>query len=45
MNLLDVAPFVNILSKGLFQAEADVNKDGAVDLFDVAPFVQLLSGD
>ena len=43
VNLLDVAPFVSVLSSGSFQAEADINKDGVVDLLDVAPFVDLLS--
>ena len=44
VNLLDVAPFVQILSDGGFQSEADVNQDGAVDLLDVPPFVDLLGG-
>ena len=44
INLLDVAPFVDLVSSGVFQAEADVNCDGAVNLLDVSPFVALLSG-
>ena len=44
VNLLDVGPFVAVLSSGGFQAEADVNKDGVVDLLDVQDFVSLLSG-
>ncbi len=44
VNLLDVAPFVELLSSGDFQAEADINQDGVVDLLDVQPFVDLLSG-
>ena len=44
INLLDVAPFVEVLTKGGFQAEADINQDETVDLLDVAPFVDLLSG-
>ena len=43
VNLLDVAPFVDLLSTGDFQAEADVNNDGSVDLLDVDPFIALLS--
>lgn len=43
VNLLDVAPFVNLLSSGNYQAEADINSDGAVNLLDVAGFVELLS--
>ena len=44
VNLLDVAPFVAILTTGEFQCEADVNQDGGVDLLDVGPFVDLLAG-
>ena len=44
VNLLDVQPFVDIISSNGFQAEADVNKDGVVNLLDVAEFVLLLTG-
>jgi hypothetical protein len=44
VNLLDVAPFVALISNGGFQIEADVNMDGVVDLLDIAPFVDLLAG-
>ncbi len=44
INLLDVDPFVELLSNGSFQAEADINKDGAVNLLDVDGFVLLLAG-
>ena len=44
INLLDVAPFVDLLTQGNFLPEADVNQDGVVDLLDVAPFVDLLTG-
>ena len=44
VNLLDVGPFVDVLTNGGFQTEADINQDGVVDLLDVAPFVELLSG-
>lgn len=43
VNLLDVAPFVELISTGDFQAEADINQDGQVNLLDVGPFVDLLS--
>ena len=43
VNLLDVGPFVQVLTNGGFQSEADINQDGSVDLLDVGPFVQLLS--
>ena len=44
VDLLDVGPFVELLSNQTFQVEADVNQDGSVDLLDVAPFVAILSG-
>ena len=44
INLLDVAPFIALLTSGVFQIEADVNQDGVVNLLDVAPFVELLIG-
>ena len=44
VDLLDVAPFVDLLANGGFLPEADINQDGVVDLLDVAPFVDLLAG-
>ena len=44
INLLDVDPFVDLLTSGDFQNEADINQDGVVNLLDVDPFVVLLSG-
>ena len=44
VNLLDVAPFVNLITTGTFQAEGDTNGDGVVDLLDVAGFVAKLTG-
>ena len=44
VDLLDVAPFIDLLTNGDYQIEADVNGDGAVDLLDVSPFVDLLAG-
>ena len=44
VNLLDVTPFVNVITNGEFNAKADINQDGTVDLLDVTPFVNLLSG-
>ena len=44
VNLLDVDPFINVLSSGEYQAEADVNKDGVVNLLDVAAFIDVLGG-
>ena len=44
VDLLDVAPFVDLVSNGGFSTKADINQDGSVDLLDVAPFVALLAG-
>ncbi|MEM9411944.1 MAG: trypsin-like serine protease, partial [Planctomycetota bacterium] len=44
VDLLDVAPFVDLLSTSGFSPKADINQDGIVDLLDVGPFVDLLSG-
>ncbi len=44
VDLLDVGPFVELLSRQTFQAEADINQDGCVNLLDVAPFVEILAG-
>lgn len=44
IDLLDVAPFVELITSGQFSDKADINGDLAVDLLDVAPFVTLLTG-
>lgn len=45
VNLLDVGPFVDLLTGGgMFLPEADINGDGMVDLLDVGPFVDILTG-
>ena len=44
VDLLDVAPFVDLIVSGGFSSKADVNMDGSVDLLDVGPFVDLLVG-
>ena len=43
-DLLDVGPFVDLLTNGGFSAKADIDGNGAVNLLDVGPFVELLSG-
>ena len=43
VNLLDVAPFVELLQQGGYQAEADCNHDGVFNLLDVALFIEKLS--
>lgn len=44
IDLLDVQPFVDLLTTGQFESKADINSDGAIDLLDVQPFVSLLVG-
>ncbi len=44
VNLLDVAPFVDLLTLGQYLDKADINQNGMVSLLDVQPFVNLLSG-
>ena len=44
VNLLDVTPFVDLLSNQQFQDEADINQDGSVNLLDVVVFIDLLDG-
>ena len=44
VNLLDVAPFVEVLGSGGYLPEADLNSDGAVNLMDVGLFIQALTG-
>lgn len=45
VSLLDVQPFIGLLTSGGFQPEADINQDSMVDLLDVQPFVSLLTGN
>ena len=44
VNLLDVGPFIDVLTNGPFSLAADINMDGQVNLLDVGPFVALLTG-
>ncbi|MEM9411631.1 MAG: choice-of-anchor B family protein, partial [Planctomycetota bacterium] len=44
VNLLDVQPFVELISSGEYLAEADMNGDGSVNLLDVELFVAAISG-
>ena len=39
VNFLDIAPFIGVLSRREFQAEADTNEDGEVNFLDIAPFI------
>ena len=42
VDLLDVEPFVELLSAGGFSEAADVNQDGKLNLLDVSAFVELI---
>ena len=44
VNLLDVGPFVDLISSGEFSPKGDFDSDGAVNLLDVAPFVNAIAG-
>ena len=44
VDLLDVQPFVDLITSGVYQIVADINSDGSVDLLDIQPFVELLVG-
>ncbi len=44
VDLLDVGPFVDLVTSGGFSEKADINGDGLVNLLDVGPFVALLTG-
>ena len=45
INLLDIAPFVSLLSNGDYSAKMDFNQDGNLNLLDIDPFVSVLSGN
>ena len=42
VDLLDVQPFIDLLTNGEFSPKADFDGDGAVTLLDVSPFVDAL---
>lgn len=44
VNLLDVGPFVDLVSDGGYSLKADFDLDGIVSLLDVGPFVESLTG-
>jgi len=43
VDLLDVQPFVALLTSGTFVAEADMNQDDVFNLLDVGPFVDAIA--
>lgn len=44
INLLDVAPFINLVANSVWTPTVDTNEDGNVNLLDVEPFIQILGG-
>jgi photosystem II stability/assembly factor-like uncharacterized protein len=44
VNLLDIQPFVFLLSANQYLPEADFNCDGVVNLLDINPFIDALGG-
>ena len=44
VDFLDIAPFIAVLTGGVFRCEADVDESGTVDFSDIAPFIAILSG-
>ena len=44
VSLLDVQPFIDLLSNNGFDPAGDFNGDGAVNLLDVALFVDSING-
>ena len=44
VDFFDIQPFIDVLSSGEFQAEADVNCDTVVDFFDIQAFIAILMG-
>ncbi len=43
VDLLDVAPFVELIFTGGFQKQADINQDGVLDLLDINGFIEILA--
>ena len=43
VDFADIAPFINVLSGGLYQVEADIDGNNVVDFADIAPFINILS--
>ena len=44
VDFFDIQPFIDLLSNGEDQDEADITQSGNVDFFDIQPFINILSG-
>ena len=45
VDFFDIQPFIDVLSTGGMQCEADIDEDGDVTFFDIQPFINILSGN
>ena len=43
VNFLDIAPFIDFLTSGVYLAQADCNQDGEITFIDIASFIVILS--
>ena len=43
VDFLDIPPFIEALTNGEFQCEADCDESGVVDFLDISPFIAILS--
>ena len=43
VDFFDIQPFIDLLSRQTFQAEADIDGNGMVDFFDIQPFINILA--
>lgn len=43
VNFLDIAAFIEVLTNGVFLAQADCNQDGVVNFADIASFITILT--
>lgn len=43
ISFLDISAFIQVLSPGRYQPEADCNEDGVVNFLDIQPFLDILS--
>ena len=42
IDFLDIGPFVELVTAGIFQAEADCDGNGEVNFLDIPPFVDAI---
>ena len=42
-NFVDISSFIEVLTGGEYQAEADCNQDGEVNFMDIAAIIEILT--